>query len=286
MRNGNHGYEKNEVVIKMPSDDRFTIQVEGLDQDGGDVRLDYLIDKLNSILEALEVSAKILVDYDNRNRVVYRVVDISRNSPVSLTVEAFPSDNVAVSSATPVINFFFDHLEKLREGKVQNVNPEFVRAINKVSQNSDDRFSHISIERRGTRININKDMWYENKLVEIQSTSRETSSWGTIKGRVERYNNHGESNYFWLYTVIGGSIKCEFADSLKYESAKAVERNISVSGLMTYKPEQPIPYKCKVEKIQYHEPNEQLPELRIGQFPEISDEQSPSEYIRGIRDDW
>ena len=278
--------KNNGVVITIPSDDRFTIRVEGLDQDEGDLRLDYLLDKWKSILEALEVSAKVLVDYDDRNCVVYRVVDISRDSPVSLTVEAFPSDNIAVSSVTPVVDFFFDHLGKLSEGKVQDVNPEFLQAINKVSQNSEDRFSLISIERRETRIEINKDMWFESKPVEIQDTSSETSSWGTIKGRVERYNNHGESNCFWLYTVIGGSIKCEFAESLMYESAKAVEQNISVSGLMTYKLGQPIPYKCKVEKIEYHEPNEQLPELRIGQFPEITDEQSPYEFIRGIRDDW
>lgn len=113
-----------------------------------------------------------------------------------------------------------------------------------------------------------------------------TSSWGTVKGRLERYDNHGDSNIFWLYTALGTTVKCKFPDDLVEKSASSAERNISVTGMLKHRSNEPMPYECTVEKIEIHEPDDQLPELKIGMFPDITEGESIDQAIQRFRDEW
>ncbi len=113
-----------------------------------------------------------------------------------------------------------------------------------------------------------------------------TSSWGTVKGRVERYNNHGDSKIFWLYTALGTTVKCKLQDDFVEMYVSSVGRNISVTGMLKHRSNEPMPYECTVEIIEIHEQDDQLPELQIGMFPDITEGESIDQAIQKFRDEW
>jgi len=155
-------------------------------------------------------------------------------------------------------------------------------AIEKVIQDGQNKFSSVEIKRKGNRVKTTDSLQIETD----RAISRNISSWGTVKGRVERYNNHGGSNFFWLYTPLGQTVKCRFPNNLVEKSALSVENNVSVTGILTYQANKPAPIECKVEKIEIHKPDDQLPKLEIGKFPDITENESTSQVMQRFRDEW
>ena len=273
----------------MQDETQFTIQLDGLAQDDANLRLDGFVDELKFLLAALDASEKAVGYEGGDNEVVYRIMGLSRNSPILISLQAIAlTTDLFDDPARRVLNYFFDCLNKLHQGDNQGLENNFVKAIKGMANGIDSRFSKITISGKGTSFEIDRRMQgnISQIISVIHSEQRVISSWGTIKGHVERYNSHGGRKYFWLYPMLGGCVKCEFPDNLKDEAVFAVERNVSVTGMMTYKPEQPMPNECYVESIEIHDPDDQLPELQIGQFPEITGNKSGAQYIQGLRDDW
>lgn len=271
------------MKTKMSSDTQLIIQFEGLEQDGGEVRLDYLTEELASLQKALQISEKNITDSKIGN-LVYKVVAAKHESPLSVTIEATLNDQAQTRSASLALDNFFNALSrKLMNPAIENdSDTQIHRAIDSMIQKSQERFSSVEIERKGKKVQL-----IDNMQTELERMiSKNTNSWGTVKGRVERYNNHGDSNFFWLYTTFGKSVKCKFPTALVEQSALSVERNVSVTGMMTYRANEPMPFECKVEKIEIHKPDDQLPELEIGKFPEITGSESTTQVIQRIRDDW
>lgn len=269
----------------MSSDSQLIIQVEGLEQDGGEVRLDYLLDELASFLKVLRVSEKFVVN-SRDCKFVYTVVDVKHDSPLSVTIQATSNDQAYVGWASYVLDNVFDFLSgNFHQIIEQNIELQIRKAIDKMIQGSQDRFSSVEIKRKENRVRI-----FDHMKIEPDKSDRVVSqnilSWGTIKGRVERYNNHGDSNFFWLYTPLGKTVKCRFPNKLVEESALSVEKNVSVTGILNYQANEPMPFECKVEKIEIHKPDDQLPKFEIGNFPDITESESTSQVFQRIRDEW
>lgn len=266
----------------MSSNTQLIIQFEGLEQDEGEVRLDYLVDELMSLQKVLRVFEKFVVK-GKVDDLVYRVVATKHDSPLSVTIEATPKDQTKTEPASLVLDQFFNALsKKLNTFTEKDSDTQFHKEIDRMIQNSQGRFSSVEIERKGNRVQIIDSIQIETENV----VSRNISSWGTVKGRVERYNNHGDSNFFWLYTALGKIVKCRFPNDLVEKSALSVEKNVSVTGVLTYRANEPTPFECKVEQIEIHKPDDQLPKLEIGKFPDITESESTSQVIQRIRDGW
>ena len=271
----------------MSSDTQLIIQVEGLEQDGGEVRLDYLLDELASFLQVLRVSEQSLVKGDAN--LVYRVVDVKHDSPLSVTIEATSNNQAYIGWEPYVLDNVFDILSgNINQTIEQNDEVQIRKAIERMIQDNQGKFSSVEIERKGNRVPIIDSIQLIDSIqIETEKVvSKNISSWGTVKGRVERYNNHGGSNFFWLYTALGKTVKCRFPKNLVEDSALSVEKNVSVTGILTYRANEPTPFECKVEKIDFHKPDDQLPKLEIGKFPDITESESTSQVIQRIRDGW
>ena len=266
----------------MPSDTRLTFQIEGLPDDSGDVRLESFAEELTRFQDALRVADRAISGRRKAKNVLYRVVDLSHQSPACVTVEGFPVDASTTGHVRNVSSYLMDCLTTLRKGNTERIDSSLIDVIEGMTQGVGEKFSRILIKREDSSVAIDDDM----ARAFIAFKAHETSSWGTVRGHVERYNTHGKARYFVLYPRLGGSVRCEFSKNLIDQAAASVERNISVTGLMKYRPGHYIPYRCTVEKIEIHEPDDQLPELQLGVFPNITGEMTTFEYLQEIRDGW
>ncbi len=267
---------------KMSKNTQLIIQFQGLEQDDGEVRLDYLADELKTLQKVFRVFEK-SVGTGAADNLVYKVVDAKHGSPLSVTLEVTSNGHAQTGLEPRVFERFFDTLSDRSNSAVEKKSEtQMDAAIDTMIHKSEERFYSVEIEHKGNRIQtIPGTQTKTNKTF-----SQDITSWGTVKGRIERYNNHGNSNFFWLYTALGTAVKCAFSDELVEQSASSVEKNASVTGMLTYRLNEPMPCECKVEKIEIHKPDDQLPKLKIGKFPNITEGESTSRFIQRIRDDW
>ena len=71
----------------------ITIQIEGVQEDGGEVRLNEFIEELTAVKNALRQTERLVLRSD-ASVIDYRVVKLSRNSPCSVTLGMTARDPV------------------------------------------------------------------------------------------------------------------------------------------------------------------------------------------------
>ena len=218
----------------MPNDTRLTFQIEGLSDDSGNVRLETFSEKLALFQRVLRISEEAVVGHRRATTVLYRVVDLRHDSPASVTVEGFPDKTSTVEHAHKVVSYLYKSLATIRTGRTEHIDGPLIEAIEGMAQGVGEKFSRILIKRGDSGVAIDDCMANAFSAVEAQ----ETTSWGTIRGDVERYNTHGQAQWFYLYPKLGGSVKCDFSDELTNDAAASVEKSVSVTGFMRYRPGQ------------------------------------------------
>jgi hypothetical protein len=113
-------------------------------------------------------------------------------------------------------------------------------------------------------------------------------STGSISGRLERLNVHNANEFSLFPAVSDDEILCKFPDELWGTVQQAIKRTVTVLGEMTYRPDTAFPDRVRVESIEIHPDDDDLPTLMDlhGLFgDECTNGQTAEEFIRAIRNE-
>lgn len=259
----------------------LTLHMEGAEADGGDLQLSVFVQKLDSLRAALQESDR-LVRGDAKG-MDFIVSDLSHNSPAAVTVTG------GCQVDGPQVGEVFDYLSGLISGlnAHEDRNRTSVFLLEKILELCNgygDKISRMWLSRSGETVASIDAGTKESVLAILGRTIHAT---GSVKGTVEKYSSHGKEMYFYLYPLVGERVKCFFDEDQRNDAAQAVEKNVTVSGRLSYYEGQYFPYQMHVDAINISsdEANVSLASL-IGAAPNATGEQSSTEFIRGNRDEW
>lgn len=188
-----------------------------------------------------------IISGNERPSVYFRVVNLSHNSPATVTLEAHDSE-VDCDLSTNVVNKFFFGLQLIRDHK--DVPREYDRAtlesFKGIGATLRKHVTHIHISNDDVEIDYTPDMVRRiDRLLGPESIEA-----GSISGRLDAINVHNNVNKFYLYPAIGPKkVICHFPDSMVNEAIAAIQQNIEVSGTFKYKRRDFFPYEIEVDKL-------------------------------------
>ena len=113
--------------------------------------------------------------------------------------------------------------------------------------------------------------------------------YGSIEGRIERMNSHGEFNFYLYEPILIRRIRCELMDSkdmaLKKKIISLYEKAVAISGLLDTN----INGEVTSAKVRDIDPKEVVPLLKdaseVTGIWDLTGGTSPVEYVKEMRDD-
>ena len=262
------------------------VHLDGLDQDGGNVRLAAFLEDLDTVKKLITASDKI-VSRESRPTSDYLVSGLSHESPAAISLTAEPHDQ-AKSFSVQTIEYLISSLVSIRDDLV-------------IPSNATDNFLDNAVNLIGGLGIRFKRLWLQtdkNRTASIDEKLKHALdnligptivSWGAVKGVVERLNIHSRTYAFNIYPASGPqNVKCVFNPSLMDKAIAAVNHTVTVTGKLKYRPNQLTPYECSAEEIERHPSDGELPKLEelYGIAPDATGDVETLEFIRGIRDEW
>jgi hypothetical protein len=255
---------------------KLTVKLSGDESLGGNV----LFADFREFCEALTVclhTVETLVA--GRTRLRYLMSDVASGS-VAVTLEPMrPRKGHDVSGE--VVELFVKTVRQLEEGE------EIDRRFPKETLYAFRRLGG-PLHRRGAGVEIGGRRITAAYIAHIDTLiGASIPSEGSVSGRLERINLH-ERNEFALYPPIEGFVVvCVFPDEMTDTVIAAINRTVTVSGRMTFKPDKPFPERVQVRAIEIHPPDNELPklgELR-GLLRGAIGNRSAVEFIKAIRNE-
>lgn len=252
----------------------LTVTIEGADRDDGAVLFSdfrHFLDDLANCLRCVEDRTTGPV------KLKHRITDMKA---ASATIELRPVPPAKAAGAGRVVYDTFKQTVRAIESG-DRLDPRFtgddLRAFRKLADPV----------LRGRRVRVAGVQLTTQFVANIdRALGREPKAKGTVKGRVERLNVH-ERHEFTLYPPIGGvPILCVFPEELFETVNRAVKRSVTVTGLLTFRPDSAYPDRVQVESIEMHPPDADLPTLGSlrGLLPNATDGKPAVEFTRVIRD--
>lgn len=265
----------------MPGESRqITLQLTGAGLDDRFVALDdfaSLCESLRRILRGIEAD---VAGVDAA--VHYRIVDL-RCGSASVTVEASRSDD-ARDLGAEVVGLFRGTM----------------RALQSDSPVVDERLSHRTIKRfgelfkplkrsadqGGTRLlcdGLTLDKASAGAVARLLAAT--ARSHGSVTGRLERLNVHAGKREFWLWPALHGArIPCTFPEALLPLVREAVQRTVTVWGILHYRLDRPYPERASVRELEIH-PRELATLSEMRGIARLSQGRESVAAVRTLRDD-
>lgn len=271
----------------MAEHKRVTMQLRGLDQDGGDVRFDDFITQLDYFKKALSETQSLISE---KNHVYFKIVDLRHNSPAQIVVEAVPIQPAYEITAEKIIDEFFCGMEQIQGGKIpEGFSYQTLESYRNLTHLKDiHRLEEISLSKNGESI---KNLEELSKNISIILGNDEVEI-GSFTGMLESINIHGEAKYFNLYQTSFPSpkLKCIFPKQLRSDAIAALGEHVRVTGEKKFKPKlkDPFPFEMLVNQIEVLPDEDQLPRLRDlkGIAPNATGAQSSEDFVRKVRNGW
>jgi len=262
------------------------VHLEGLDQDGGDVRLANFLNDLDTVRKLLNASDKI-VSRERKPTSDYRISGLIHESPAAIYLTAEPHDQTK-NFFDQTIEYLFSSLVSIRDYRVipGNATNAFLDNAVRLKEGLGTRFKRLWLE-TGKDRTAAIDKKLKDALDDLISST--IVSWGSVKGVVELFNSHSDPCAFNIYTDYGPqNVKCVFKRSMMDKAVEAVNHTVTVTGELKYRPRKLTPYECSVEEIEIHPSDRELPRLEelYGIAPDATGDVKTLEFIRGIRDEW
>jgi hypothetical protein len=265
---------------------RITLVVEGLEQDGGDVRLEVFVEELQKLQAALARSDR-TISGGKRNS-YFAVVGLSHSSPATVELEARVDRHV---SAVDVRAQAFHHFTSLIEAVEKDEVPptvdypllEDLRALT----------ASVGPKLRSARLRINDSAFvFTQQLTKRIDQHLATHEYcaTTIEGMLEKINVHGDANAFTIYPDVGPArISCHFKPELADKAVSAIRNRVAVTGTAAYRKHAPYPHHIEVDDIEIFLPPTQLAKWEdlLGIAPDIIPEGQTAEgVVRELRNGW
>ncbi|MGD0707407.1 MAG: hypothetical protein ABSA51_03025 [Anaerolineaceae bacterium] len=269
----------------MDTRKRITLRLTGLDEDGGDIRLNEFVLQLDILKKALTETQTILSE---KNFAYFRIVDLRQNSPAAIVLEAVPLTTENESKTQSLIDKFFRSIDEIHHGKYPEgfTKDTFDAYKDLTSLREKKKITEIVISRDGE----NPDHLYNlsNNIEKI--VGEDEFEAGSYTGMLDAINIHNQ-NVFYIYPTSNlPKLKCAFSDELKKDAVSAIGKYVTVFGQKRLKPniEKTLPYEMHAMRIEILPDEDTLPtlgELR-GISPNITKGKSSEDFIRGIRNEW
>lgn len=264
----------------------ITFHIEGIDKDDGNVRLNVFVDQL-TVFRKLLNAADAIVSKKRQPTSYYKITNLSHNSPAALTLSGEPLDEEN-NHTEKTFKYVIDGLRQIRTQKVapDDASENFINSANDLLNGLNNKYSRMWLDiSDGSKVNLDTDLAKAIKGL----MSGYTTSFGTIKGEIETFSGHTEPYHFNLYHPLGGqAVKCIFKKNLKELAGKAVNKSVTVTGMLRYRPEKYFPYECQVKEIHIHPLDSELPTLGSlgGIASNATGETDTLEFIKKVRDEW
>lgn len=271
--------------MKLPDDDRLptlTFHMEGLAEDSGDLELGVFVDKLKILKSALREVDRILHGAEAKVNGLM-VSNLSHNSPAAVTLRS----SLAIPGATTndIFSYFSRTVSELsvRGGNVGNASVFLLEKVLELCNGHGSRFSRMWMSIGTKKVTAFDETTRESVLAAL---GRTVYAIGSVKGRVEAYNGHGDKKYLYVYPLLGGRVKCLFDDEIRLKAASAVERTVIVHGRLFYHEGEYFPYQVQVDTIDIPEESKATLESFIGAAPAATGDKSSVDFIKENRNEW
>lgn len=269
---------------------RITIRFEGDPEDKGDVRLPDFAAKVTAFFKALEATEALLPDED-RDRVFYKIVELSKSSPATITVEVVAKKRRTRSAMVRRFTSNVRELNSSRHRVPSNASPDQIAAYAAMTPTTDTHLAKVVVIPKGIRerkqlvLNQQKPDWMPR--LEPVRLEEPDYSYGSVSGRLESLNVHASANRFNLWPRIGPRISGYFSDSVKPKVLRAADKYVRVEGRLKFAPGDDYPIEIDhVSEIEIYEPDEDLPrfeELR-GIAPDATGALSIRDFVESLYD--
>lgn len=267
--------------------DQITYYLDGLESEGGHVRADEFVDRVGYLLEALNGIDRIIGDSPTP-KLYYRVVQLSHSSPVKLTIEPVVKRGTRVPSdyITRCRTRFFRDLTAIRtmSKETEEIDLDVLEDIERLVFGVGQEFKAAGIKNGEDAVEL--DRQFENNVKKL--TGEEDTSYGSLEGKLDTANIHGNISRFWIYPTVGAQkVRCDFLPGNKLLIRQALGEYVRVEGLKFFRASSPFPFRIKVRDFEVVSTKEAVPIERLrGIAPDATGGMSSIEFIRKIRDEW
>ncbi len=272
----------------MPNPDtQITLELRGMPQEGGHLRLNDFLAQLHALRESLVNVNRILVHLSEA-RIYYRVVDLSRADGARVVIEPATQEEGPESSRDiqALHDRFFQELTAIREDRPvsEEVDNRALESFQRLAVRAEHAGSAII---HNTTAKVILDQEFTTRVRTL--LDREYFSVGSLTGELGTINLHGRARNFWIYPEIGPTkVLCRFDPSLKEKAKQCIEKLVTVQGRKWYRPNANFPYR--IDAVELDEARgalgtKHLLELR-GIAPDATAGKDSVAFIRGIRDEW
>lgn len=262
---------------------QITLRMHGRAEYDGYVLFSDYLKQLDSFRAVLNSIARIVA---GERAPEYKIISMSCNSPAVITLEAIEIPDKSDISALISKRLISEINRIQKDSKASDDIPTAV--LGQIITWSGT--STQSIE--GTDVIVGP-LDAPQESVSITSALRENTqkiigpdeeSLGSISGRLEAINLH-QQNVFWVYPPVGAyKIKCFFRKEQKTHAIEAIDKYVTIFGILRYKQRDDFPYAMDVDELVVNAP-ERLPDISLfdSKAPKPTGSISPDQFIRNLR---
>jgi hypothetical protein len=249
----------------------------GAEEDNGLVQLTDFVDHLQNLKECLKRCEKRLTG--KRPATKYRIVKLATNS-AEVAIEPIAAQDDE-HRGEQIISFFRTILRALQQGECGDL------VLDRDHLEVFGRF--LNPLKRGARA-----IWFDDiELTEQYAKNiqkmlgQSIKSYGAVSGILEKLNLHRETAFGIYPFGTDHQIKCTFPAPLLPQVCRAIKRNVTVTGLLSFEPGKLLPTDVDVEKIEIHPPDSELPGLSSlkGALAGCLEGLDSVTFVRRLRDD-
>jgi hypothetical protein len=266
--------------------DRIAIQLDGPEEEDGDVRVDVFLKQLAAFKKALNETDRVISG--SGQSLYYRVSQLTHSSPAFVEYQAcIKGDSVPQTLPGQVAEFAYKSIRAIQSN--QPPPPEL------------DHNALLAYKEMGSWLGRGIDrLWvrYNGEATSLDTRFAHTIDTiigadireiGSVTGYLHHVNLH-DQGVFTIYPPVPGmpKLRCIFPRKMRESVVGAVDRYVTVYGVLKYKQREKHPYEMRIDKIEVHPPVDDLPTLKdlLGVAPNSTGGLSSTEYVRSIRDEW
>jgi hypothetical protein len=267
---------------------RIKLQIEGPEEEDGDVRVEVFAKVLEAFKRALTETDRLV---SGGRSLYFRVSGLSHSSPATIELEAVPANqrdrNRGLDFGAQVNEQLFENLSTIQSRKSLPRYADYgsLNAYKELASFYGKGVEAMSLFVDGERIALHPDFSVSVDAILGPDQNRI----GSVRGYLHHVSLHNQ-NVFRIYPTVPGlpSLKCTFPNSLRLRVVDAVDRYVEVSGIKRFKALSAHPYEMRVTKIEIFPNKSELPTLASlrGIADGATGEVASEDYVRSVRDGW
>lgn len=267
----------------MAENDRITLIVEGLPEDGGRVRFAAFLSQLQSLSATIN---KLDRDANQGKQASYfRIAELSYDSPARVVLEA---QSLARQPYTGhlIVESFGRVADAITAGEdLSGIDADLLEVIRGIARPVGTKVKSATLVVNDHRLDLteNAARHVDNALAIDEECE------GSIEGMLEQINIHLGANTFHIYPEIGPrKVTCKFPAKRYDDAVSAVGKRVEVFGTLHYRTGAVFPHQIAVTEIEAFPPESELPDwddLR-GRAPDATNGHPTEVFVREMRDGW